>query len=251
MTTKPDDLQRLLAEEPFVRALAHSLVADEADDVVQQAFLRALEHRPRNLVQPRGWLARVVRNLGADQRRRRERADARQRAAAVPDRVPSSSELLEGEERRRSLIAAVDRLPPDQRTVVLLRYYDGLPPRRIATELGVPVTTVSNRLHDALQTLRARLDAEHRDDRRAWLLPLVPFATSPRAMPWHDLAAPATKTLIGAIVMTTKTKIVAGLASVLVLAVAWIAWSRSGVPGDRPGASPANTGGAVAQGALE
>ena len=46
MTTKPDDLLRLLAEEPFVRALAQSLVADEADDVVQQAWLRALEHHP-------------------------------------------------------------------------------------------------------------------------------------------------------------------------------------------------------------
>jgi len=200
MTTKPDDLQRLLAEEPFVRALAHSLVADEADDVVQQAFLRALERRPAELVQPRGWLARVVRNLVADRRRALERADARHRTATFSDRVPSSSDLLEGEERRRSLVAAVDHLPPDQRTVVLLRYYDGLPPRRIATELGLPVTTVSNRLHDALQTLRVRLDAEH-GDRRAWLLPLVPFATSPRALPWHDLAAPATNTLLGAIVM--------------------------------------------------
>jgi len=126
MTTKPDDLQRLLAEEPFVRALAHSLVADEADDVVQQAFLRALEHRPGDLAQPRSWLARIVRNLAIDHRRRRARRDDRHRAAAAQDRVPSSSELLEGEERRRALVAAVDALPADQRTVVLLRYYDGL-----------------------------------------------------------------------------------------------------------------------------
>jgi DNA-directed RNA polymerase specialized sigma24 family protein len=85
MTKKPDDLLRLLAEEPFVRALAQSLVADEADDVVQQAWLRALEHHPGTLV------------------------------------------------------AAVDALPGDQRTVVLLRYYDGLTPRRIVDAGGVPV----------------------------------------------------------------------------------------------------------------
>ena len=249
MTTYPDDLQRLLAEEPFVRALAHSLVADEADDVVQQAFLRALEHRAGGVASPRSWLARIVRNLAVDLRRRGARRDARHRASAGNDRVPSSSELLEGEERRRALVAAVDTLPGDQRTVVLLRYYDGLPPRRIAAELGVPVATVWNRLHAALQTLRVRLDAAH-GDRRAWLLPLVPFATSPRALPWRELIAPATKTLLGAIAMTTKTKIVAALASVLVLAVGWIAWPRTDAPGNVPPNTP-GAGNAVAQGDLD
>lgn len=45
MNILPDELQRLLAEEPFVRALAKSLVADEADDVVQQAWVRAMAQR--------------------------------------------------------------------------------------------------------------------------------------------------------------------------------------------------------------
>src|SRR5262249_19175510 len=155
--------------EPFVRALAASLVADEADDVVQQAFLLALERRPGQLAAPRSWLARGVRNLGADLRRRPKRRDARLRAAAAPQRLPSSAELLVGEERGRALVAAVDALPAHLRTVVLLRYYEGLPPRRIAAGLGLPVATVWNRLHAALQTLRGRLDAEHGGDRRAWL----------------------------------------------------------------------------------
>ncbi|HEU4419906.1 MAG TPA: carboxypeptidase-like regulatory domain-containing protein, partial [Planctomycetota bacterium] len=119
------------------------------------------------------------------------------------------------------------------------------------TQLGVPVATVWNRLHAALQTLRARLDAEH-GDRRAWLLPLVPFATSPRALPWRDLAAPATKTLwLGAIVMTTKTKIVAALASVLVFAVAWLAWPEGHAPGNRELAPAPDAGPTVARGDLE
>jgi RNA polymerase sigma-70 factor (ECF subfamily) len=234
MTPLPDHLQRLLDEEPFVQALTKSLVADEVDDVVQQAWLRAIERRPSGILSPRAWLARVVKNLVADQRRRRERREARQRGAAPPVHVPSSSELLEGEERRAALVNAVDRLPADQRTVVLLRYYDGLRPQRIAAELGVPVRVVWNRLHVALQTLRARLDAEH-GERRAWLLPLVPFATNPRGLPWRELALPAAKTLcLGAIAMTTKTKIAAALAAVVAMALACAIWFGPGVFGHDP-----------------
>ena len=232
MTTTRPDLQRLLAEEPFVRSLAYSLVVDEADDVVQQAFLLVLEHRPSAVAQPRAWLAHIVHNVVIDHRRRRLRRDARQRAAAVQERVPSSSDLLEGEERRRALVAAVDGLPPQQRTIILLRYYDGLPPRHIAAELGLPVATVWNRLHAALQTLRQRLDADHGHDRRAWLVPLVPFATLPRAMPWRELAnAAAIPTLsMGVFAMTTKIKIVAAAAVLLVFVGGWAVWlNRGGV----------------------
>ena len=140
MTTKPNDLQQLLAEEPFVRALAHSLVADEADDIVQQAFLQALQHQPADLQQPRSWLARIVRNLVVDLRRRHARRDSRELAMAPQDQVPSSSELLEGEDRRRAIVAAVDRLPADQRTVVLLRYYAGCPSGRLLRPDGSPAT---------------------------------------------------------------------------------------------------------------
>lgn len=54
MTSRQIELERLLAEEPFVRALARSLVSGEADDVVQQTWLRALERRPASaILQPR------------------------------------------------------------------------------------------------------------------------------------------------------------------------------------------------------
>src|SRR5688572_24185172 len=106
MANRPEDLQRLIAEEPFVRALAHSLVAGDADDVVQQAYLQALAHRSAALEHPRAWLAHTVRNLVADLRRRAQRREARDRAAARGGRVPSAIELLEGEGRRRALVEA-------------------------------------------------------------------------------------------------------------------------------------------------
>jgi RNA polymerase sigma-70 factor (ECF subfamily) len=250
--TRPVDLQRLLAEEPFVRALAASLCAADADDVVQQAWLRAIETRPGALARPRQWLARIVRNLATDARRRQRRRDARHAAAhelaARDASVPSSADLLEVEEARRELVAAVDALPEIQRTAVLLRWYEGLPPRRIAARLGVPAATIRNRLHEALQSLRRRLDERHRGDRRAWLLPLVPLTTSPCALPWRELAGAATTTTLGAIVTTTKTKVEAALAAVLVLATLWFAWPRLGGAIEPP--PPAPEPPAVAHGAL-
>ncbi|HEX5052842.1 MAG TPA: sigma-70 family RNA polymerase sigma factor [Planctomycetota bacterium] len=236
MSSHPTDLRTLLAEEPFVRALAHSLLNDEADDVVQQTFLRALEHRPNVPVQPRRWLARVVRNLVTDRLRRRGRRDVRERAAAVTDRVPSPAELVEVEESRRTLVEAVNRLPQQLRTVVLLRYYEGLPPRRIAAALGLPVATVSEHLRVALRQLRARLDADHHGDRRAWLLPLVPVALQPRALPWRELLqAPVPAGLCtGVLAMMTKTKIVTTVATVLVFAGAWAVWPGTGAPMPAP-----------------
>ena len=64
-----DDIQRLLAEEPFVRALAQHLVVDDADEVVQQTYLRALQHDGNGVHEPRNWLARIVRNVAANLRR--------------------------------------------------------------------------------------------------------------------------------------------------------------------------------------
>ena len=226
MGLPPKDLQQLLAEEPFVRALARSLIADEADDVVQQAWLRALEQRQPAVRNARAWLARLVQNLVVDLRRRRLRRSARESQAATHPLVPSSAELAMAEERRRALMAAVDALPEHLRSVVLLRWFEGMPPRHIAKELGVPASVVWNRLHAALAALRSHLDAEHGGDRRAWLVPLVPFAASPRELPWTELANPAglVPLTTGVITMTSKLKSLSVVALFAVAALAWMTW---------------------------
>ena len=246
MTDKPDDLQRLLAEAPFVRALARSLVADEADDVAQQAYLQALGS-PAVPSRPRAWLSRIVQHLAVDLRRRRARRQLREREAAVHERLPSSRELLEVEERRRELVAAVDALPVDQRAVVLLRYYEGLPPRRIAVELGVPVATVWSRLHEALTALRAKLDREH-GERRAWLVPLAALAEAPRALPWREVVLGGGGTLIGVMAMTAKAKVLAAVAVVMLAAGAWMLWPGGGAPGSPIVSAAGGKSPALAQG---
>jgi RNA polymerase sigma factor (sigma-70 family) len=235
MNLPPADLQRLLAEEPFVRRLAHSLLADEADDVVQDAWVRAIEAKPAEVRDTRSWLARIVQHLAIDSRRRRVRRRAREAAMPAATLVPSSAELAIAEERRRALVAAVDALPEHLRTVVLLRWFAGMPPRRIASELGVPAPVVWNRLHAALTALRARLDAEHGGERRAWLVPLVPFAVAPRELPWRELMGPAAAMPLatGVIAMTTKTKMLCAAGVVAAFALAWTLWQPE-PPGPLP-----------------
>ena len=69
---------------------------------------------------------------------------------------------------------------------MLLRYFDDLAPREVASRLGVPVETVRTRLRRGLERLRTALDERHGGDRSAWaggLVPLLPRPQGP-AVPW-------------------------------------------------------------------
>ncbi|MEO6594312.1 MAG: sigma-70 family RNA polymerase sigma factor [Planctomycetota bacterium] len=234
MTNQPPALQRLLEQAPFVRLLAHALLAEQADEVVQRTWLQAMRHGGDGIDRPRSWLARIVRNIADNLRRDEHRRRRHEHAGAHDSLVPSSAELLQQEEQRRLVVAAVDRLPAPLRAVVLLRFFEGLPPRRIAARLGLPVATVWNQLRRALQLLRERLDAEHGGERRAWTVPLVPLAMGARGVPGLVPALPAawttTSTLaLGVLAMTMKIKLGAAITVMLSLAGA-LAWWAMGDP---------------------
>jgi RNA polymerase sigma factor (sigma-70 family) len=248
------DLQRLLDEEPFVRDLARQLVAGEADEVVQRTWLHAAQQGGAGVEKPRHWLARILRNVVANLRRDHRRRTARERAAALPDLVPSSQELAQREESRRALVAAVDALPTTLRTVVLLRWFDGKAPREIAEALGVPAATVSTQLQRALVLLRQRLDADHGGDRRAWMVPLVPFALRPELPPAVPAvpvvgASAAPPLLLGAIAMTSKTKLAAAAALALA-AAAWFVFHDPMPPVPNPPVSKTTPAAVPQQGSL-
>ena len=246
MTNPPDDLQRLLAEEPFVRRLVRQLVGTDADDVVQQTWLRALAARPSLLRRPRQWLASIVRHLVVDRRRETQRRHRHEAELPGPESAPPSSQLLLLEERRRLLVAAVHALPESLRTVLLLRFYDGLPPRRIAARLGVSAAVVSHRLQAALQELRRTLDARH-GDRRDWLAALVPFAASPCELPWRELATPTSASMTAGAILMTKTKLAAAAAvAVLVTLAMWSAWPGLDTNATPPTGTPGTVQGEVA-----
>lgn len=222
-------LQRLLTEAPYVRSLARQLIADEAEDAEQQAWLQAIEHGGERVAAPRAWLASIVRNVAASLLRGRQRQRRQQQLAqgSMADAVPSSAELMQQEEQRRLLVTAIDRLPAELRAIVLLRYFDGLLPQAIATRLGLPVTTVWNQLRRALQLLRERLDAGHGGERRAWLVPLVPFAWRGESVAVGAATSKGCGVVtagLGVMAMTMKTKLAVALA-VATVGGALMLWS--------------------------
>jgi RNA polymerase sigma-70 factor (ECF subfamily) len=165
----------LLEHAAFVKALARRLVRDEAtaEDVAQQTWLAALRRPPdRN---PRSWLGTVARNVvrgvvRSDRRRlRRERTAARSESVGPADAEVTRAELL------RSVTDAVLALPEQDREVILLRFYENLPPREIARKFGIPSQTVRSRLHRAVSRLRAQLDGKH-GGRGVWMLSLAVLA---------------------------------------------------------------------------
>lgn len=179
--TPPDHVARsLLVHASFVRRLANGLTGGDGDDLAQDAWSAALQHDVRDVRDATGWLATIVKNLWRNRRRGELRRVARERSIGATETVPSVASILEIEEARRRVVAAVVALPERLRAVVLCRYYEDLDSTAIGERLGVPASTVRSRLREAHGQLRASLDAEH-GDRRAWLAPLVAWCAPQRA----------------------------------------------------------------------
>jgi len=102
----------------------HARVWDEdrAHDLAQEAFVRALDHRPEN---PRAWLFSVATNLARDEartsiRRRKHLALLKNESEARPEHEPEATRRLEREEVRRSVQRALAELTDRDREVLLL-----------------------------------------------------------------------------------------------------------------------------------
>lgn len=144
----------------LIYGLVRRIVRDEgqAEDLVQEVFLRVW-NRPYVYEPGRGsfraWLVSVAHHLAVDViRRRRREASYRERldpATGAPDPVEAALNEVEGA-KVRSLLG---RLPPDQRQVVELAYFEGLTHREIAERLGEPIGTVKTRLRLGIMKLRA------------------------------------------------------------------------------------------------
>ena len=135
---------------------------EEALDAVQETFVKIWRARAgwRPGGAPGTWTWRIMMNECLDrQRRLRLRRVASldaAREAGVPDPVDPASlpeEHVIGSQRRRQLYAAIDELPPRQRSVLLLRHAEGLSLEEIATALGCSLGTVKSSLHRGLRKL--------------------------------------------------------------------------------------------------
>ncbi|MFT7462163.1 MAG: DNA-directed RNA polymerase specialized sigma24 family protein, partial [Pseudohongiellaceae bacterium] len=90
--------------------------------------------------------------------------------------MPSTAEIVEREAVRRLVVDAALELDESSRAVILLRYYENLPPRTIAKRLELPVETVRTRLKRSVAKLGRTLDQRHGGEPRSWLPALAPLA---------------------------------------------------------------------------
>ena len=184
MPERPD-LTQLLSESRWLSALARRLVADgaEADDLAQDTLAAVLAHPPQDDRPLRGWLATVLRGRFVDRQREQGARSRRERESSRREALPPTDDVVAKAEQQRLLVAAVLALTEPERTTVLLRFFEELPPRAIARRMHCSVATVNSRLQRALAKLRESLDRTQ--GRTHWLAALVPLARSgPPLVPW-------------------------------------------------------------------
>jgi RNA polymerase sigma-70 factor, ECF subfamily len=155
------------------RVAARIVGPDDAEDVSQDAFLRAYHRLDRfaGAAPFRSWLLRIAQNAALDTlaRKQRQPVQAPPDPDASPDddprRQPASE--LERRERLQRLELKLRLLRPDYRSLLVLRDLEELPYEDIAVVLEVPLGTVKGRLHRA----RAELIEVLRNNTYDWELP--------------------------------------------------------------------------------
>jgi RNA polymerase sigma-70 factor (ECF subfamily) len=142
--------------------VARSIVRNEAEaeDVVQDAYVRAYTHLSQYAGEAKfsTWLTRIAVNEGLRRLRKRGRFDDMQRMASTmpvaaegPDRAASDREV------RDIMESAIEGLPSAYRSIVMLRDVEDLSTAEAADCLGIPPATVKTRLHRGHALLRETL----------------------------------------------------------------------------------------------
>lgn len=134
--------------------------ASEAEDVVQDTFVRVLQHKGKlsGIVEMRPWLVRIAWNLALD-RRRRVRPDQMDEvfaAALVAADIPADEAMAAAGTMKR-VLAAIERLPKQEREALLLSAMEELSTAEIGKVLGRSESSVRSLLFRARARLRERM----------------------------------------------------------------------------------------------
>ena len=157
MFQSPHEFERLvMPESPRLFRFALRLTRDTpaAEDLVQETLLKAWRsfHQFRTGTGALAWLYRILMNTFNEQARK-----TRASLDMAPFKNPSvSSSTLE----RLEMAQALDALPEDHRTVLLLGVVEGFTCREVSEILSVPIGTIMSRLSRAREALREKLGRE-------------------------------------------------------------------------------------------
>ena len=138
----------------------------DAEDAVQEAFLRVLRHR-RGLDEVRDhrvWLIRIVWNIVLDRKRRAktrpETDDVTELARVLPSDGLSAEEMAAAAQHHAQVLACVERLPAKERQVLELSAFEELSSVEIAAVLEITESSVRSRLFRARNLMAGLLNHE-------------------------------------------------------------------------------------------
>ena len=144
--------------------------AADAEDAVQEAFLRVLRHRATlgEVRDHRVWLIRIVWNIVLDRKRRAktrpETDDVADLARVLPAKGLSAEEIAAAAQHHSHVLACVDRLPAKEREVMQLSAFEELTSVEIAEVMGITESSVRSRLFRA-RNLMAELLSHTRNSK--------------------------------------------------------------------------------------
>ena len=154
-----EQLVQLLYPELLRYCLWHVPRREEAEDAVQETFLKALRYYDRYVHRGscRAFLYRIAANTCIDIQRRSAAAAA---SIEALDELPEECAPLERAQEDWSFRQRIRLLKPEQQELVLLRFGQELSLREIAAATGLPLRTVQSRLRAALKQLKKQLEQE-------------------------------------------------------------------------------------------
>ena len=146
--------------------VAYSVLRNRADaeDAVQETFLRVLRHRASlgEVRDHRVWLIRIVWNIVLDRKRRAktrpETDDVSELARVLPSTGLSAEELAAAAQHHAHVLACVEKLPTKEREVLLLSAFEELSSVEIAEVLNITESSVRSRLFRARNLMASLLD---------------------------------------------------------------------------------------------
>ena len=147
------DYYRPLFRYCYLRLRSHS----EAEDAVSQVFVEAYrgiaryKHTGKPLL---AWLYRIAHNIVFD----RLKSESRRAGAAVDAAAAAIGDDPEGRLVSIDLLNAIDSLTPDQRDVIILRYFMAMSSLEVGALLGKTQPAVFSLQSRALASLRGKLD---------------------------------------------------------------------------------------------
>ncbi len=176
MEEVPPGTEALLVHRAFLVHIARGLLNHhDAEDAVQESYLKAMKRPMQYGSSPRAWLGAIARNTSRRLAKRESmRSTVEQRGRRSDSRVPSPTDVLEREETRRRVVAAILGLPDNDREVLLLRFYEEHSPREISHALSMPIETVRSRIKRALARLRRVLQQDTSTDWHHWATGMLP-----------------------------------------------------------------------------